>query len=176
MKAEYEKQMFQFSDKLSNLVIPKNFSQVNEGLYRGSWPKTIDFLLALNITDVVTLYSSDDEEEAIGITDLQKKISEAGINHTIIDVKSNEDLWRAAIHIYNLDRRIYVHCRAGANRTSMVCLILEILQLGPDLASKALPMLIQDAISHGFDYHKLKHRQVLSDILSQAERQGLLLK
>ncbi len=114
------------------------------------------------------------EKEAKWIITLKKIVADAGVNHTIIDVNNNWDLWRAALHIHESNIRMYVHCQAGANRTSMVCLISEIMRLGPELASKALAALVNEAISYGFDYHKEKYRQILTDILIQAKQQGLL--
>jgi len=175
MKKEYEHQAHQFSGEKLIRFMPKNFDHVNDKLYRGSWPETADFLVNLNITEVLTLYSSGDEKEAEQIIDLQKIIARANINHTIIDVKNNDDLWRAAQYIHESNISTYVHCQAGANRTSMVCLISQIMCLGPELASEALPRLISQAIGHGFDYHKEKYKIVLSDILAQAKQKGLLL-
>ncbi len=175
MKTEHEQRAHQFLDEMLSYQIPKNFGQVNDRLYRGSWPETADFLSDLNIAEVLTLYSSGDEKEAEWIADLQKIIADAGINHTIIDVNNNGDLWRAAQHINESNMRMYAHCQAGANRTSMVCLISEVMRLGPKLASKELTRLISEAIGHGFDYHKTKYKQILFEVLTHAKQQGLML-
>jgi protein-tyrosine phosphatase len=155
-------------------VIPQNFSQVNEKLYRGSWPNDLYFLSVFSINEVVTLYSASDNDEAEWIDKLERTVSKSGTTHSIFDIRSNEDLWPAAQHISHASSNIYVHCQAGANRTSMVCLISEIIRLGPESATEAIPELIKEAVAYGFDYHKEKYKQVLSDILTQATKQGLI--
>ncbi len=154
---------------------PKNFGRVNERLYRGSWPQSPDFLSNFGITEVVTLFSSSDRKEAEWIVELQNMLAKHSIKHFVIDIQKNDNLWIAAQHIYDSDGWTYVHCQAGANRTSMVCLISEIMRLGPKIASELIPTLINDAICHGFDYHKEKYQQILHDVLTQAQDKGLLL-
>jgi len=152
-----------------------NFGRVNEILYRGSWPQSTDFLSNFGITEVVTLFSSSDRKETEWTVELQKMIAKHGTKHFIIDIRNNDNLWTAAQHIHDSDGRTYVHCQAGANRTSVVCLFSEIMRLGAEIASKMIPTLIDDAISHGFDYHKEKYRQILQDVLMQAQKKNLLL-
>lgn len=174
MKNEQEKPVSQSAIEYMTDRLPKNFGQVSKKLYRGSWPKSTEFLLDLGITEVVSLFSSSDSKEKGWITELQQMITGISIKHTIIDIQSNDDLWKATDHIFQSDGLIYVHCQAGANRTSIVCLLSEIMRLGPELASKMTPMLINDAINYGFDYHKEKYRQILCDVLTQAQNKGLL--
>lgn len=108
-----------------------------------------------------------------GLLIYKKIISDVGIYHTIIEIKDNEDLWKAVQYIRETNRRVYEHCQTGVNRISMICLIIQIMRLGPESASEVFK-LISQTIGHGFDYYKDKYKQVLSDVLIQAKRQGLL--
>lgn len=153
---------------------PQNFGQVNDTLYRGSWPSEFDFLAAKDIDEVVTLFSSVDKQERKDLPHLEEKLANLGIRHRIFDIVNNQDLIRAAEYINKSGHRIYVHCKAGANRTSMVCLITEVIRLGPTVTPELVRQLVTDAINYGFDYHKMKYQEVLFDILEKLKDRGLL--
>lgn len=155
--------------------LPNNFGAVNERLFRGSWPQEFEFINKMQIDEIITLFSSDDPIEKEWVVDLSRRTAELGIKHRVFDIQRLSDFWDAATYIQEEHGTKYVHCRAGANRTSMVCLIVTILENSDiDINQVILSKYIGQAIGHGLDYDKKKYRRRLENILKEAQKRSLI--
>ena len=161
-----------------NGTLPTNFGVVIPGLvYRGSWPKNIDQLLKIGIQGVVTLYSHRDIFEITELPILQQRVQAANLHHTIVDIQDTQDLWTAAKQTLASNAISYIHCQAGANRTSMASLIISFkhMQQRHELCDKkTLITLIGQSIHHGFDWDKENHRKILENVLTDSVSKKLI--
>jgi len=108
------------SDKLQGLP---NFGRVSDSLFRGAQPTTagISALRGMGISIVVNFRNEDDESASE-----QKQVESAGMEYVSIpwsgrDMPSNSQVAQFLDVVRgNPDAKIFVHCKAGADRTGVM--------------------------------------------------------
>lgn len=156
-----------------------NFGLILPEYYRGSWPKDnkLEGLSNLKIATVLTLYSSSDSSEVQRLDELDHILSRKGIGHIAVDIIEVESYFTAASLLGEISKPSYLHCSAGANRTSIVTVIFSLMHLqsiGEKVDCSLLGGLVSEAISFGFDYHKPARKKDMEDALQLAMVRGLI--
>lgn len=159
--------------------LPKNFSvEIPQKLFRGSWP--IEKLLgleSLEIEKIVSLYSSNDEKELAMLPILTSKVAMMGLDHVVIDIQNNLNLFDAAVNNYDGKTKTYVHCQAGANRTGLFCLTANIrekfMQAQPFTETDLIDALTK-MLQSGYDWDQEKYIKNLNEIINLCIQRGFL--
>ena len=159
--------------------LPRNFFiEIPNKLFRGSWPtEKIEGIKALGVAKIISLYSSNDQKELAMLPALIEAVSNAGLEHVIVDIKDNLDLLNAAMLHYTPQELSYVHCQAGANRTGLFCLVSNLkeqLTLGNKIEKNELIKILERLLKGGYDYDKEKYLIYLNEIMKLAIERGLL--
>lgn len=131
--------------------MPDKFSKVDKNIYRGGRPSAFDiqYLSDHGIKKIVSL----DEDIAKEIYPICRKFN---IEHKIIplttgDGENVDKLPEEVLSWKNTDKPIYIHCKHGKDRTSMICALYRILVQGWDV-EKALKEAAQFGMGKGLEH------------------------
>lgn len=113
---------------MDDLLVPENFSMVENGVFRSSFPRTknIPFLRTLNLRSVSPLIPEDYPKglldfynsEGLGI-----KVFQYGIdgNKWLFKEIGKADLFQILVYVINpRNRPILIHCNKGKHRTGTI--------------------------------------------------------
>jgi|GEM_PF-6448578 len=162
--------------------LPKNFFQeIPDVLWRGSWPAThvAGIVRDFHIGRIISLYSASDHQENLWLPSLKTEVENNGVQHIVVDIKDNPNIFNAANSHFDPNVRTYVHCRAGANRTGLFCFVTNLLMekfKNKQVSETTLVSILTSLLRGGYDYDQEKYLLYLNEIASICIDEGLITR
>jgi hypothetical protein len=162
-----EASFFDREERRSRMPVANFGIVVPNRLYRGGWSCDLSWMGDYGIRKVVSLW--EDPNEKVDLDKLRHELEQLNISHVDSPLKSLQAYLEVAQFVAEQNVATYVHCRAGANRTSMVILLSQILLRRHDNylpSQNDVREWLKQSLRHGFDFDKRDNMQMMENLLA----------